>query len=62
MYSWELNDYISSRNNSLSKDEYLHITDFKNNPQITRITYSPFEDNFTISTSDDYTWKVNIHN
>jgi hypothetical protein len=60
MYSWEINDYITSRNNLLSRDDYLYITNMNINPQIVEIEYNAFSDSFHIITNDNYSWEIKI--
>ena len=58
MYSWEIEQLLKLRNYLLDVKEYFEICD--KSPQITRVSYNPYDDNFTIETSDNYklTFKV----
>lgn len=62
MYSWEINNIVTSKNNSLNVHEYLEITNLKSNPQICRITYNAYDDNFSIYTNDGYSWTIKVTN
>lgn len=56
MYSWEIDDYLRSRNWELTKNEYIYVSDIKVNPQISRIKFEPFNNSFYMETSDGYNW------
>ena len=56
MYSWEIDDYLRSRNWKLTKNEYIYVSDIKINPQISRIKFEPFNNNFYMETKDGYNW------
>lgn len=60
MYSWEIQNYLQERHYTVSEDDYLKITDFERNPQLARVTYNAFNDDFTIRTVDDYCWIIKI--
>lgn len=62
MFSWEIEKFLSDRNYSLTKEEYFEITDISMNPQIARIRYNAFEDDFQIITMDGYSWIVRLRN
>ena len=56
MYSWEIDGYLRSRNWELTKNEYIYVSDIKENPQISRIKFEPFNNNFYMETKDGYNW------
>lgn len=56
MYSWEIDDYLRSRNWELTKNEYIYVSDIKVNTQISRIKFEPFNNSFYMETSDGYNW------
>lgn len=58
MYSWEISELLKLKNYLLSAKEYIELCE--SSPQIVRITYNPFEDNFTIITQDEYTFKFKV--
>ena len=59
MFSYELEKYISERNNQLTYQEFLFISDTNLHPQITNIKY--IENNtIQICTSDGYNFTVFI--
>lgn len=56
MYSHEINEFLWSRDYSLTIPEYCHLTNIKDSPQISRIKYDPFTDKFEMWTSDGWYW------
>jgi len=60
MYSWEIDNYIKSKNYALTNKEYNKITDTKNNPQVIRQKYNPCDSSFIIETSDNCHWIITI--
>lgn len=62
MYSWEINNFISSKHNTLTSNEYIEISDISKNPQISRIKYDPFKNEFNIWTDDNYHWTISVNN
>ena len=58
MYSWEIQKLIELRNYLLTVKEYFYICD--TSPQIARITYNPFNNDFDIYTYDEYHFKFKI--
>ena len=62
MYSWEIEKFLSERNYYIRSDEYVIICNIKNNPQISRIKYEPFDNCFHMSTNDGYNWTFRINN
>ena len=60
MFSWEIDSMIKRKSGMLSPQEYLDITDIKYNPQISRVQYDPYKDQFNICTNDGYSWTVQV--
>lgn len=60
MYSYEIDNYLRSRNWNITTSEYLEICDLNRNPQISRVSYNPFQNNFTICTSDNWNWTFTL--
>ncbi len=58
MYSWEIQQLMELRNYLLSVEEYTNIC--SNSPQINRVSYNAFENNFMISTDDNYSWQFKL--
>lgn len=60
MYSYEIDQTLKSSNYTVNSKTYLHIC--QSSPQISRVKYEPFDDNFNIWTDDNYHWtfKVNL--
>lgn len=58
MYSYEIEQLLRLRNYLLDVKEYFEICD--NSPQITRVTYNPFNDMFTILTSNNYKFEFKV--
>ena len=52
MYSYEINQTIVSQNYNIDSETYMDICN--TSPQISRVKYEPFEDNFNIWTNDNY--------
>lgn len=59
MYSHEIQQLLEYRNYLISNKEYFEIC--KTSPQISWIEYKPFEDNFYISTYDNYNFKFKVY-
>ncbi len=60
MYSYEIKQFLYDRNNVLSRDEYLEITDLSKNPQIREMKYNTFDDTYEVTTSDGYFFKFMV--
>lgn len=52
MYDWELENFLSSKNYTLSSKEYLEVCNVC--PQIQRIRYNTFDDSFLIWTDEHF--------
>ena len=60
MYSYEIKQFLHERNNILSREEFLEITDINRNPQIVSMKYDTVEDKYEIVTSDGYFFKFMV--
>ena len=58
MYSHEIDELIKLRNYLLEVKEYFMICD--TSPQIVRVTYNPYNDEFYIKTNDNYEWTFKV--
>lgn len=58
MYSYEIDNELKSENYNLNTDTYIQIC--KTSPQIIRIKYNSFENNFDIWTNDNYHWTFKV--
>lgn len=58
MYSYEIDNKLKSENYNLNTDTYIQIC--KTSPQIIRIKYEQFENNFDIWTNDNYHWTFKV--
>lgn len=57
MLSCEMDEYIKSKNNYLSSEEIIYITDITLHPQIKEIKYHPDFNYYEVWTSDGYYFK-----
>ena len=58
MYSWEIAKLLELRNYVLDVKEYFDICD--TSPQITRVSYNPYDDKIKVLTSDSYEFNFKI--
>lgn len=58
MYSYEINQILKSQNYNIDSITYLNICN--TSPQIIRVKYEPYEDNFNIWTNDNYHWNFKL--
>ncbi len=58
MYSYEINETLESQNYNIDSEAYMNICN--TSPQISRVKYEPFEDNFNIWTNDNYHWTFKV--
>ena len=58
MYSYQINQTIVSQNYNIDSETYMDICN--TSPQISRVKYEPFEDNFNIWTNDNYHWTFKV--
>ena len=56
VYSWEIDNYLRTRDWEVTRYEYLYVTDMLSNPQIRKIKYEPFNNSFYMETADGYNW------
>lgn len=59
MYSHEIDQTLKKNNYNISSIDYDNIC--KTSPQITRIKYDAYNDNFYIKTSDDYEFNFKVY-
>lgn len=60
MYSWEIENLLKLRNYLVSREEYIKVTNSKENPQVNHVKYDCNNDVFQIDTTDSYHFKVKI--
>lgn len=60
MYSWEIQNFLNSKNLYITPEDYRKIV--TESPQINEIIYDVYDDNFIITTNDNYSWKFKIDN
>lgn len=58
MYSHEIAELLKLRQYVLDVKEYFNICD--TSPQITRVTYNPYDDKIKVLTSDSYEFNFKI--
>jgi len=58
MYSWEIAKLLELRQYVLDVKEYFDLCD--TSPQITRVTYNPYNDKIKVLTSDRYEFNFKI--
>ena len=58
MYSHEIAELLKLRGYVLDVKEYFNVCE--TSPQITRVTYNPYDDKITILTSDKYDFKFKV--
>jgi hypothetical protein len=58
MYSWEIAKLLELRQYVLDVKEYFDLC--SNSPQITRVTYNPYDDKIKVLTSDKYEFNFKI--
>jgi len=59
MYSYEIDQIIKSKNYHINPETYFQICN--TSPQILRVKYDPFDNQYKIWTDDSYYWKFNIY-
>jgi hypothetical protein len=59
MYSHEIQQLLELRNFIISNIEYFNIVD--TSPQINRVRYNPYCDEFETWTSDNYYFKYKVY-
>lgn len=60
MYSWELEKFIKERNYLIGGDDLIKILSLEENPQLTRITFSPERNLYTICDKDGTSLEFNV--
>jgi hypothetical protein len=60
MYSWEIENFLNGKNHYITPEDYRKIV--TESPQINEIIYDAYDDNFIITTNDNYSWKFKIDN
>lgn len=58
MYSHEIEEKLKSENYYIDSDTYSNIC--YTSPQISRVKYDPFQNNFDIWTNDKYHWTFRV--
>ena len=64
MYDWEIDQLLKIKNYIISSEDYINI--LNTSPQIKRVKYNPYEDNFEMWTKEEskqsnyYKYKVKI--
>lgn len=58
MYSWEIVKLLELRQYVLDVKEYFNVCE--TSPQITRVTYNPYDDKIKVLTSDKYEFNFKI--
>lgn len=54
MYSWEIEEYIKTRNYSLGGDDLLKVISLEENPQLTRIHFFPENNSYEMWDSEGH--------
>lgn len=60
MYSHEIDQYLRVRNFLLTIKEYDEVTNVEKSPQISRVKYDSWRDNFYMATRDNYEWNFKV--
>lgn len=58
MYSYEIDQTIKTQDYNIDSKTYIYIC--QSSPQILRVKYDPFENNFNIWTNDNYHWTFKV--
>ena len=56
MYSKEIEDFLRERNNVVSPEECVKITDITVNTQIRNVKFFCYDNRFVVDTNDGYTF------
>lgn len=59
MYSHEIKELLEVKKFLINNYEYLQI--MNTSPQISRVKYNPYEDNFETWTKDNYYFKYKVY-
>lgn len=52
MYTWEIKNYLKERNHVLNREEFVHVVNQVDNPQVTDVK-SIGDNKFSMTVSDD---------
>ena len=58
MYSYEIDQILKLQNYNIDSDAYSNIC--YTSPQISRVKYDPFNNDYNIWTNDNYHWTFKI--
>lgn len=61
MYSWQIDKLLSEKQYVISRQDYEILTDTVQNPQINNVKYNPYDDKFSLSTTDGFSWTFTIN-
>lgn len=59
MYSWEINNVLTSNNYNISSDDYINI--ILNSPQLTHIVFKPYGELFHIKDDIGNEWQFTVY-
>ena len=59
MYSWEIQQLMEYKNYLLTCKEYIDM--FYGSPQITRVRYNPYSNDYELWTNDNYYTKFKVY-
>lgn len=59
MYSYEIDRTLKSQNYNIDSETYSKICSFS--PQIIRIRYSPYSNDYEMWSNDNYYWKFAMY-
>lgn len=60
MFSYEIKQFLTERDNTVDKGEYYLLTDHTVNPQINSIKYNSYDDTYEMSTNDGCYFKFRV--
>lgn len=60
MYSYEIQNWLESKNYTLTSQEYIKLITDENNIQIDHIKFDPFANKTNIWTNDGYEWSISV--
>lgn len=58
MYSSEIDQIIESQYYNIDSETYIDICN--TSPQISRVKYNPYNNEYEIWTNDNFYWKINV--
>ncbi len=59
MYSSEIDQIIESQYYNIDSETYIDICN--TSPQISRVKYDPYNNEYEIWTNDNFYWKINVY-